>query len=234
MNQPEIPLAGGRSTATVVRIGETVRRSPSANAPFVHEVLKELESHGFRYSPRFIGMDEHGREILTFLAGDVPRGKRFTQDQLLEATMVLRQMHDILSRSDLCRKEETVCHGDFAPWTMILQDESITGVIDFDDSRPGKRVDDVAYFLWTFLDIGSSSLPDEEVLTGVRTLVEHYGESDCKNLSEALLRQQHRIFKMREKLAVTDQTEEKRRFSRQAATRIQQEIEWVRLHADRI
>ena len=62
----EIPLEGGRITPGVVRVGETVRRPRNPNSEFVHEVLLHLESVGFDAAPRFLGIDEQGREILSF------------------------------------------------------------------------------------------------------------------------------------------------------------------------
>jgi hypothetical protein len=36
----------------------------------VHQLLLHLEKKGFAGSPRFLGLDEQGREILTFLEGE--------------------------------------------------------------------------------------------------------------------------------------------------------------------
>lgn len=50
----EVPLAGGRTTEGVVRVGDTVRRPTKARAPFVHELLRHLEARGFSGAPRFL------------------------------------------------------------------------------------------------------------------------------------------------------------------------------------
>ena len=68
----EIELTGGRTTAGVVRIGDTVHRPISARSSFVHGILRHLEAKGFHGAPRFLGVDDKGREVLTFLPGDVP------------------------------------------------------------------------------------------------------------------------------------------------------------------
>ena len=60
----EIPLLGGRLTPGIVRVGNTVRRLPKSNAPFVHNLLLFLEDQVFPFAPRFLGMDSRGREIL--------------------------------------------------------------------------------------------------------------------------------------------------------------------------
>ena len=65
----EYPLRGG-SVSTVVRVGDTVRRPPGRR--FVRELLGFFERSGWGGAPRFLGVDEQGREILTFVDGYVP------------------------------------------------------------------------------------------------------------------------------------------------------------------
>ena len=67
-------LTGGRVTAQVVRRGEFVHRTPCKNAAFVHQVLEFLEAGGVEGVPRYRGLDQQGREVLTFLPGQVPPG----------------------------------------------------------------------------------------------------------------------------------------------------------------
>jgi hypothetical protein len=64
-------LPGGFVT-TVVWAGDTVRRRPSPNAAFVHDLLRFLEGRGWEGAPRFLGVDERGREVLSYLEGHVP------------------------------------------------------------------------------------------------------------------------------------------------------------------
>ena len=65
----EQPLSGGNTNSGVVRIGATVRRGQTAASPAVHQLLRHLEAKGFDGSPRFLGIDAEGREILSFIAG---------------------------------------------------------------------------------------------------------------------------------------------------------------------
>src|SRR5262249_24600948 len=58
-------LPGGFVTE-VVRVGDTVRRRPGRNAGFVHRLLEWLEWVGWNGAPRFRGVDEQCREILSF------------------------------------------------------------------------------------------------------------------------------------------------------------------------
>ena len=77
-------LSGGRTTTEIVRIGNTVRRPIGHNSEFTHTLLKLLERKRFDYSPRFLGIDEKGREILTFIKGSTPHENiKWTNDQLV-------------------------------------------------------------------------------------------------------------------------------------------------------
>ena len=69
--QAEIPLAGGDVTEGVVRVGDTVRRPVGPHSPLVHALLAHLESVGFEGAPRFLGIDGSGREVLSYIDGEV-------------------------------------------------------------------------------------------------------------------------------------------------------------------
>ena len=57
-------------TTGVVRIGDTVRRPVGRWTPAVHSLLRHLEKVGFEGAPRVLGIDEKGREVLTYLPSD--------------------------------------------------------------------------------------------------------------------------------------------------------------------
>jgi hypothetical protein len=54
----------------VLRVGDTVRRPMHPGSTTVHELLRHLANVGFPYSPRVLGVDEDGREVLSYIAGD--------------------------------------------------------------------------------------------------------------------------------------------------------------------
>jgi hypothetical protein len=157
---PEQPLAGGRVTAGVVRVGDTVRRPQGAHSPFVHELLGHLEEAGFDAAPRLLGVDEQAREVLSFIPGDVPPDLAlFADDELCAAFRLLRRFHDATAGSALAGSAEVVCHGDVSPCNTVFRDGLPVGLIDFDAAAPGRRVDDVAYGLFLWLDLGNEDVP---------------------------------------------------------------------------
>src|SRR5262245_19876006 len=86
MTEPEIPLVSPRSLAdgepprVRVRVGDTVRRTSYAWSPAVLDLLRHVERHGFDGAPRTLGFDDQGREVLTFIEGEVGRGAGFIPD----------------------------------------------------------------------------------------------------------------------------------------------------------
>jgi hypothetical protein len=64
-------LSGGNMAGEVMRIGGTVHRNAGPWMPAVHELLSHLEGAGFRGAPRPLGTDEDGREVLTYIPGEI-------------------------------------------------------------------------------------------------------------------------------------------------------------------
>lgn len=62
-------MPAGDVTEGVVRVGGTVRRPHQPQSLAVAEYLDWLEDAGFDGSPRFLGSDREGRDVLTFVAG---------------------------------------------------------------------------------------------------------------------------------------------------------------------
>ncbi|WP_434751528.1 phosphotransferase [Paenibacillus amylolyticus] len=98
-DQPEEKLTGG-NVNEVVRVGDTVRRSTNLNR-YVHELLLHLEKEGFHQAPRYLGTDETGREILSYLDGlvsgnDYPEIESYmwSDESLIAVARLLRAYHD--------------------------------------------------------------------------------------------------------------------------------------------
>ncbi len=79
-----------------------MRRLPKGNVAFVHDLLVFLEYQGFPFVPRFLGMDEQGREILSYLEGEIwPDSGSGLSDDLLEQTArAIRLYHVMMPRLD--------------------------------------------------------------------------------------------------------------------------------------
>lgn len=129
-------LSGG-NVSNVYRLGDTVRRELKPESPKIHKLLKHLENKGFNYAPKFLGMDEKGREILSFIegeAGNYPLKEYMRSNEgLTDIAKMLRHYHNAVSDFPLLddwkpmentpNKLEVICHNDFAIYNIIFNHE---------------------------------------------------------------------------------------------------------------
>ncbi|EKB1965594.1 phosphotransferase enzyme family protein [Vibrio parahaemolyticus] len=156
-------LQGGRDNA-IYRTGDRVSRPASSWTMTVHQLLNHLHSNGFTQCPKVIGI-EGGKEWLSFVEGDTfnypLQGSIASVTALLSAAKMLRRMHDasedflISHQSEVCHwmlpdraPQEVICHGDFMPYNVALNGETVVGVFDFDTAHPAPRLWDVAFSIY--------------------------------------------------------------------------------------
>lgn len=151
----EIPLQGGDVTDGVVRVGDTVRRPVGPFTPAVHALLRHLEAAGFDGAPRVMGVDELGREVLTYLPGTTGLRAAVVGDEALAGVAgLLREFHDATAGFPLERcgwqagsnddaPPEVVGHCDVTPDNVVFRDGRPAALIDFDLARPTTRLFDV-------------------------------------------------------------------------------------------
>lgn len=181
MPDTEIPLPGGQINA-VVRIGDTVRRSTAGDHSLQHALFAHLEAKGFVAAPRFLGYDEAGREILTFLPGQVLFDKDdFSDAQLAAAAALLRTYHDATTDFGpvLGAGAEVMCHNDWTPANTTFIDDMPSGMIDFDTARPGTRLWDLSYSAWLWLGLGEQVWSPEDQRRRLALFAAAYDHPTC-------------------------------------------------------
>lgn len=190
----EILLTGGRITQGVVRIGNRVHRPQCENAGFIHTVLEHLAEKETPYAPRFLGVDAKGREILTYMEGDVPDNLgEYSMEQCAVAARIIRALHDAFVDFPECPEGMTVCHNDLSPCNFAFVDGFPVAVIDWDAANFGNPLDDLAYAAWMWLDVGNEENDPEYVGKGIRAMLSAYGANQGAQLCDRMLSQMARV-----------------------------------------
>jgi len=196
----------GGNMSSVWRVGDTIRREAGPWTPQVHRLLARLHTQGVTCVPAPLGMDDEGREVLTYLAGEVgssPLAERHRSDAVLvQAARLLRAIHDATVevaaqwttgwRAPVRAPVEVICHGDFAPYNCVFIDDELAGVFDFDFAHAGSRIWDIAYALYRFVPMADPvqtegfGLPGEQAKR-MRRFCDAYGLEDRSTVCENVL-----------------------------------------------
>ncbi|MGD9737785.1 MAG: phosphotransferase [Bauldia sp.] len=188
----EIPLAGGRVTTGVVRVGDTVRRPQTANSGFVARLLDHLAAQGFRGAPIALGIDDRDRDIFSYIEGAVPPDLGFHGDAVLRsAATLIRRFHDLTA--GFVTSAEVICHNDLSPCNFVFREGVPVAIIDFDAAAPGSRDHDLGYAAWLWLDIGNDEIPPVEQRRRLRLFADAYGADDHGALVAAMMHRQEAL-----------------------------------------
>jgi hypothetical protein len=191
----EVILPGGFTNAgRVMRVGQTVRRPWRPTSPATRALLEHLERVGFDGAPRFLGVDDRGREILSFIPGEaaiepVPAWA-LTDEALVSVAELLRRYHDAVASFDGTRhvwpqavpapfRGGIVSHNDPNLDNVIFVGGRASALVDFDLASPASAAWDVACAarLWAPLR-DELDVPEglrDRTLARLRLFVDAYG-----------------------------------------------------------
>jgi hypothetical protein len=166
----EETLPGG-NTVGAVRVGDVVHKQASPWTPTVHALLRHLEGAGVEGVPWALGFDDQGRQMLTFLPGEVIGDRvswpawAFADSTLVQVGQWLRRVHDVTAEFIPPADERwftgrtmqpgwIVGHQDAAPYNAVMDGERLVGFFDWDIAGPSPREFDLAFsaLLWVPLD----------------------------------------------------------------------------------
>ncbi len=191
----ETPLRGGTANrGLVTRVGDTVRRPQTSRSRSVHALLRHLEDRGFEGAPRHLGEDSAGREVLSYVDGDVPiqptPAWAYDDDVLVSVAALLRRYHTAVSDFDPAPLEwwtrvpdpyrrGVVSHNDPNLDNVVFRDGEAVALIDFDLASPGCVEWDLASAarLWVPLQDPQDTPPPvaERVHERLRLFADAYG-----------------------------------------------------------
>lgn len=194
--------AGG--VTHVVKVGDTVRRPTRPFTATIQLYLAHLRTQGFKSAPEPLGYDEYGREVLSYVPGDVPQEPLpawATDDNVIVALAVLiRRLHDAaegwVPPGDACwgsipgspaagvvplfDEPELVSHQDYCPGNVVFRGGIPSAFIDFDLARPTTRVVDIVNALYWWAPLlhpldRAPALVEADAAARVRLFADSYG-----------------------------------------------------------
>jgi len=186
----EETLPGG-NTDGAVRIGGVVHKRAAPWTPTVHALLRYLEYADVDGVPRALGFDEQGRQMLTYLPGEMIGDRMpwpawvYADSTLVQVGRWIRRIHDATAIFVPPKDERwftgrtmqpgwIVGHQDAAPYNAVMDGDRLVGFFDWDTASPSAREDDLAFsaLLWVPL-----TAPDAD---------EQWGSEDVKDRSRRL------------------------------------------------
>ncbi len=193
----------------VWRVGATVRRQPRPSTATVHAFLRHLRRSGIDFVPEPLGYDSQGREVLSFVEGEVPDeplpDAAWSEEVLAALGALVRRLHDAAEGWEpppgatwgsipgqdgvdvpaLFDHPELVAHQDYCPGNVVFRRGLPAALIDFDLARPTSRVADCvnAMYWWVPLidpDDRRPAARDLDAGRRLRVFADAYGMSPAQ------------------------------------------------------
>lgn len=159
MTHEQVLVGGMDPRYAPVRVGDTVRRAAGSSRLAVRGLLLHLEAIGFDGAPRYLGVDDQGREVLTWIDGDVPLPPyppwAMTDRALADLGGLVRRLHEATATfrpgtpdwaQDWADPDggSVICHNDLFPENVVFRDGRVVALIDFAMAAPGNALWDIA------------------------------------------------------------------------------------------
>jgi aminoglycoside phosphotransferase (APT) family kinase protein len=174
-------LPGG-NLGGAVRIGDTVRRRVGPWTPSVAALLDHLETKGSGAAPRFLGIDDEQREVLTYVEGETVGDQQpwppwvYDEETLDQVADWLRDFHEAVS--DFKPAPDAVWrlgqpwadglvigHNDAAPYNAVWRDGRLAAFIDWEFAAPVTRDWDLAYVAFSWVPLHARDVVEAEGFT---------------------------------------------------------------------
>jgi len=185
-------LAGNVGGA--VLIGDTVRRPTGPWTPAVHALLAHLEPR-LPHIPKVRGLDEQGREVLTYLPGrvvDINR-ERLNERQIAAVVGWTRAFHAAVGdfshpgpwRYFPLPSPTIIGHNDIAPYNVCFAGDEVAGVFDWDLAGPTTPLFELAFIAWNCVPLWTSIGPSAAA-SRLTVIAATYGGVDPRDILYAV------------------------------------------------
>jgi hypothetical protein len=170
----------------------------------VHALLSYLDGRVL-HVPRVLGIDDLGREMLTYLPGRVVDidTEELTEPQIVAVVTWARDFHDavvgfshpgpwrfpalgdeLVGHNDIW-SDVIVGHNDIAPYNVCFDGEEVAGVFDWDLAGPTTRLMELAFMAWNCVPLWRG-MEAARAAARLRLLVEAYGGVSATDVLDAV------------------------------------------------
>ncbi len=176
-------IPSGHGGTELWRSSRGIHRTVGPWTPTVHAFLAHLEAVDFPGAPRVLGVDDAGREVLTFVEGKVLADPTWrpgrptpwppwaqTDDCLAQSARLVRALHDSSASfvppadavwrqypSPAPGPDEIVCHGDVGPHNTVYRGGAPVALIDWDTIRPNHPLVEFGTAAWHYVPLGDDA-----------------------------------------------------------------------------
>ena len=178
------------------RIGDTVHRTAGPWTPAVHALLDFLAPRA-GHTPRVLGFDEQGREVLTFLPGRVIDidTELLTPGQIDSLVSWTRSFHEAVAgfshpgpwRYPRVPRASLIGHNDIAPYNICFDGDQLAGVFDWDLAGPTTPLMELAFIAWNCVPLWRD-MGEEVSAERIRRICSAYGGIHPAHLADAVPR----------------------------------------------
>lgn len=167
VDDSEVLTGGAANRGRVLRIGDHVHRPRRKGADVAEALLLHLEAVGFEGAPRFLGHDDEGRQVLSYLPGDVHTDQRppWLEDDEANAQVLgrlagfVRDVHEATAGfvppadaepfRPLPLAGDVWNHADVHYGNTVFAGEKPIALIDWECCAPGNGLYDLATLLFS-------------------------------------------------------------------------------------
>ncbi|MGV0912729.1 aminoglycoside phosphotransferase family protein [Martelella sp. FOR1707] len=157
----EVTLKGGRSVVST--LDNVVFRQSQPWSTTTIALLRHLERVGFQHAPRVVGVgiDERGREMLTFIEGESVHPYPWKDEALPLIGEMLRKLHEATTSfvppdnthwrpwfGRTIGRAGVIGHCDTGAWNIIARDKLPVALIDWEEAGPVDPLVELAQACW--------------------------------------------------------------------------------------